>query len=386
MTLDKQAAVIVPIYKNQLNNTEQISLNQTLRILGRHPLFFVMPESLECTLNLKYGEKVKFPDYYFKSVAAYNELLLSDFFYRRFELYDFILIVQLDVFVFRDELEHFCEQGYDYIGAPWLAGYSEYNILKRKVLHVGNGGFSLRRVSKCIEILNGRKDLLGTYRHRNEDIFFSACDGNGFQVAPMKAALEFAFEREVRKCYALNGRRLPFACHAWGRYDFAFWKPYIEGQGYQIEAMSFDAGQDDVKNIGQYQWLRKNSLLLESDDLFFNIGQRIGALLGDDYRGRLYLWGAGFWGDRVKKMFDDLSIPVAGYIDHSAEKQGRLMNRTAVYSPQELPPLSKIIVTTDRKYYASVEKELRERDKKHFQDYILWEDLLPEGTEESGEY
>ncbi len=380
------AAVVVPIYKNRLSETEQISLNQTLKIMSDHPFFFIMPESLKCTLDIKYGKEVRFPDCYFESVAGYSKLLLSEFFYKKFESYEFILIVQLDVFIFKDELDYFCKLDYDYIGAPWLSGYSEYNILKRKVLHVGNGGFSLRRVSKCIEALNGKKDLLTAYCHRNEDAFFSSCDSEEFRVAPVKVALAFAFEREVGMCYALNGGRLPFACHAWEKYDLNFWRPYIEKRGYKIENVDPDLGREDVKNIEQYRWLRRNSLLLESDEWFFSIGKRMEILLGNDHRDKLYLWGAGFWGDCVKKILDDLAIPVVGYVDKSTEKQGLLMNCVTIYSPQELPLLCRIIVTTDRKHYVSVEKELRDRDKKRFRDYIFWEDLLPEEADGCGKH
>ena len=31
-----------------------------------------------------------------------------------------MLIYQLDAFVFQDDLAYWCQQNYDYIGAPWL--------------------------------------------------------------------------------------------------------------------------------------------------------------------------------------------------------------------------------------------------------------------------
>jgi hypothetical protein len=30
-----------------------------------------------------------------------------------------------------------------------------------------------------------------------------------------------------RLCFELNGRKLPFGCHAWQRYDRGFWEPYL---------------------------------------------------------------------------------------------------------------------------------------------------------------
>jgi hypothetical protein len=46
--------------------------------------------------------------------------MLSIDFYKRFRDYKFILIYQLDAYVFRDELEYWCEQDYDFIGAPLI--------------------------------------------------------------------------------------------------------------------------------------------------------------------------------------------------------------------------------------------------------------------------
>ena len=54
-------------------------------------------------------------DKYFNSafVKAYKDTL-----YSRFEKYEYMLIYQLDAFVFSDRLMEFVEAGYDYIGAP----------------------------------------------------------------------------------------------------------------------------------------------------------------------------------------------------------------------------------------------------------------------------
>lgn len=44
--------------------------------------------------------------------------MLSAEFYDRFAAYEYVLIYQLDAFVFADRLAEFCQMGYDYIGAP----------------------------------------------------------------------------------------------------------------------------------------------------------------------------------------------------------------------------------------------------------------------------
>ena len=48
-----------------------------------------------------------------------------------------------------------------------------------------------------------------------------------FRVAPLEIAIKFAFECVPRYCYQLNGKQLPFGCHAWNRYDREFWEPFL---------------------------------------------------------------------------------------------------------------------------------------------------------------
>ncbi len=43
--------------------------------------------------------------------------MMDNTFYKQFLNYEYILIYQLDAFVFKDEL-NYCSQGIDYVGAP----------------------------------------------------------------------------------------------------------------------------------------------------------------------------------------------------------------------------------------------------------------------------
>jgi hypothetical protein len=48
-----------------------------------------------------------------------------------------------------------------------------------------------------------------------------------FRLPAVDVALRFAFEASPRVYFALNNYELPFGCHAWERYDKAFWEPYL---------------------------------------------------------------------------------------------------------------------------------------------------------------
>ena len=178
--------------------------------------------------------------------------------YDLFSASDYILIYQLDAYVFRDELDEWVAKGYDYIGAPWIIkrGLSYYlfggwmQALHRKLhpigegenmvhahlaFSVGNGGLSLRRVSKMREMAEQFADEIsrlrfGEERRAAEDVFFSLVAGHrcGLKKPGWREALAFAWESKPDYCMHTIGK-LPFGCHAWSlpRYK-SFWKQYIK--------------------------------------------------------------------------------------------------------------------------------------------------------------
>ena len=129
-----KAAVTVPIYRREPEASEKASLAQCVEVLGgSHPLILFAPESLALGPYLDIAHEAaveRFGDRFFASVGGYNSLLLSPDFYERFSSFEHILICQLDAWVFRDELDLWCEKKYDYIGAPFYLG---------KDVIIGNG-------------------------------------------------------------------------------------------------------------------------------------------------------------------------------------------------------------------------------------------------------
>lgn len=269
----KPVAIIIPIYKPRFTLYEQISFSQCISILHKHPIKIVKPISLDIAPLLAkhpFLEVETFDDTYFESVQTYNRLMLSTEFYSRFLSYEYILIYQLDAFVFRDELNHWCTKGYDYIGAPWrierdfssyfdrlffevkkqIALWFDLRDTKRQnqplevilKMSVGNGGFSLRRVQKMLDMVKNNRPKIEKYLEGkgsffNEDIFFCIEMNRYFQqvhLPPWREALRFAVEDLPSKAFALNHQQLPFGCHAWDIHELAFWKPHFERFGYKL--------------------------------------------------------------------------------------------------------------------------------------------------------
>ena len=257
--------IVIPIYKHQPDVFEIASLRQCYHVLGKHTIVFIMAENFQpVNYSIPAGGIIRFDDYYFSGIPGYNKLMLSAKFYEAFSDYDFILIHQLDSYVFRDELEHWCNLNYDYIGAPWFEKFGNGNEILWKV---GNGGFSLRKTktflgalacnltivntraffhyyrdhSSSSVYLNTIRSLIKSFVHRNnignivkgflknEDYFW--CDilprlYPKFNICPLEKAIPFSFDLFPEKMHALNNLKLPFACHAFDR-NYTFWKAYI---------------------------------------------------------------------------------------------------------------------------------------------------------------
>lgn len=242
---DPSVAIVIPVYRPEFTEAEKASLKQCMNVLSRYAVKVVKPRSLDLKwVVAEYPaiEFVSFDDAFFSGIDAYNRLLTSAGFYKGFSEYEFILIYQLDAFVFRDELADWCKKGFDYIGSPSLhqeefdslpegSGQIFADALSRRRF-VLNGGLSLRRIPAFIRYLKIYDRFYPAWKG-NEDMLFSQ---EATRLIPMKLfmklptwqeALRFSFEKSPAASYELTNRQLPFACHAWERYDPEFWSSYI---------------------------------------------------------------------------------------------------------------------------------------------------------------
>ena len=89
-------------------------------------------------------------DYNSSSEAVYTfdigHFYMNYDFYNGFRKYKFMLVHQLDAYVFKDDLLYWTKQGYDYIGAPWFEGMDNAGTNASLLPEIGNGGFSLRKI------------------------------------------------------------------------------------------------------------------------------------------------------------------------------------------------------------------------------------------------
>ena len=217
------------------------------------------------------------------SYIAYNDLKSSPLIFAALQdEYRFLLCHEPDVFVFRDEVEQWCDTGFDYIGAPWFSGRPIYPD-DAHIIGVGNSGFSLRnndaqygrtgswscsrarascgpstrsftrrsarrRADGGAQVARDRQQrqvpvpgAVSRWRNKieHEDLFWTQQMARvlpWFKVADEDTAMRFSFEVLPHKLYEMTGHQLPFGCHGWFKFGLEFWRPFIEAEGHELHA------------------------------------------------------------------------------------------------------------------------------------------------------
>lgn len=145
------------------------------------------------------------------TIKEYNQLLYSSFFYKHIKTEHF-LIFQTDTLlskIYSNNIYKFLE--YDYVGAPW----------KHRKNEVGNGGLSLRRKSKMLELLN--KNFTPNVLNINEDLFFSGSKFNINNINIHKPSLKLAKEFSTESVFSNN--------------SFGLHKPWLSQNNKQLDIL-----------------------------------------------------------------------------------------------------------------------------------------------------
>ena len=367
-------AIVIPMYKSQLDEREEIALKQVRKVLNNYDIIAILPNSLMFQEDL-FTKVERFDDNYFHGISSYNCLMLSPEFYQRFQEYEYILIYQLDAFVFFDKLSYFCSLGYDYIGAPWLHGVFYYMDDEHCIWNVGNGGLSLRKVKSFIEIVE-KECPLKEQVVKNEDLIFSTIVDERFQIAPVEIALQFAFERQVRECYKLNHEQLPFGCHAWERYDFDFWRPYIEKEGYRLK-IDRKCTQEDACRVKEYDCYTRFSNFFENG---YNVerAEEVLRKMMKEHLNSFVLFGAGFYGKAITKWFTSLNLPIKGICDNNNELWGKEIEGCFIFGIEELEMVKdeSYIVISNLEHESDIAKQLESKGFTRGETYITFTDFV----------
>lgn len=259
-----EIVIVIPIYRDFLDDFEKKSLESIIKNYNDFEVIFVAPQEMSVSnystfFNQLNTYKIQYFDANcFASIDAYNKLLLDYKFYKSFENYNYILICQLDAYVFKNDLINWCNKGFDYVGSPWVG--SERNFINQsfekinnffrtikgkqtkntaRLFKVGNGGFSLRNVQKFIHISKEQSENIHSFlatkpetEYHIEDVFWSLYVPTiykDFKIPDWKTALDFCIDRKPELSLKYNDNRQPMACHGFNKRKVEqFWKKYIK--------------------------------------------------------------------------------------------------------------------------------------------------------------
>lgn len=377
----KQAVVVIPIYREILKLSEKAALEQVRRVLGAYDICFMAPERMKGFLEHRGEWGEYWPDDCFADVRAYSHLLLTEEFYSRFIEYEYMLLYQLDAFVFSDRLQEFCLMGYDYIGAP-MPHWTGWKHTK-----VGNGGLSLRKISACLDVTKNKQEIYkrtgrGDEFEFAEDKFFGYCGYDEqilFTTPDARTALSFAVEYDVMKAYSrLSEDNLPFGCHAWSKaWYWRIWEPFIRIRAIDWEAIrtqeleimpSISYSELRCKALMQYliRRLCRNERLPEAD---------IDAIIPQGTT--CVLWGGGEIGGRTKTLLEKCGRKIRCFIDSS--KKLTEIEEIEVLPPERLAETmssSKVIISvTKDKYVKEIISSLDRMGLDAGREYVAYEDI-----------
>jgi len=212
----KSLIQVTPIWRSVLTPSEHANVAESLANSQGVHVEFLAPESLDVSRYQYQYPSVqirRIEDYHLASIASYNRLMLSQFFYEAYAQFDYLAIVQTDAFV-RKNLASMADFDFDYLGAPWTKGvfYRSINghlfvhqpsgtrqrqirglalkVLGRQVF-VGNGGLSMRNVEQFRRFTRDYKNLNKGYLEQgiNEDIIIATIGSeSGLRIASPELA------------------------------------------------------------------------------------------------------------------------------------------------------------------------------------------------------
>lgn len=248
----KNCVVLLPINKLNLSELELLATRKNLDILSDWPQVILAPLKLENKIEQFLfsdingtREYIYLDDKHFDNVTSYDQLLRQRWFYEMFSAFEYMLLIQIDVVVFRDELKDWIAKAFSYIGAPWVVSNSN----EHETYQVGNGGLSLRRIPDFLMSLdkfalmrcpNWYLKKLGypSWTHfiaqylfgfnrwvwpnkTHEDFFWSQLIPSickDFRIASSDEAFLFSIEVVPRMSSIKISEQTPFGLHAWEKH------------------------------------------------------------------------------------------------------------------------------------------------------------------------
>ena len=218
--------IIIPLYKDYLYDYEEISLKQCINVLSeKYFINFIIPNNLSIdnlfnkyNINIKYNidyDVIYFDHKFFESINVFNKLLTNTILYDlivNHVNYKYMLLYELDGFVFYDNLQYWIDKDYDYVGSLSFEDNSIYDSDKINYYHI-IGGVSLRKIEYERQIIKYFQEN-SKYLDENiwEDMLLSLYSNN-CKLVLANETFDFCWTHNYDKSYVLNNFKLPMFLH-----------------------------------------------------------------------------------------------------------------------------------------------------------------------------
>jgi hypothetical protein len=281
MTLDlrNRPVVVVPVHRARPSPSEIVSLRHCGKVLGNRDIVILAPRQLDLGAYrelLPDVDDLRVESRWMSGIDAYNRMMISPLVFTILGGYTHMILHEPDAIVLRDEIDYWCSQPFDYIGAPWFEGWAE-PAADAPVIGVGNLGLSFHRLAASRRVTASWlrwhpykavvKDLIQGFRGDKArlrlgliglgsggrlrgayKLFGGHCDAfwsfivpdadPTFRIPPADIAVQFAWEVLPSRCMEMCRGSLPFGIHAWFKYDFGFLMPHLLSAGVDLHEVT----------------------------------------------------------------------------------------------------------------------------------------------------
>jgi len=270
--------VVIPVHLPTPSPSEVVSLRHCAKVLGCREIVILAPKNLDLGFYrelLPNATDLRVEPYWMASLKAYNQMMISPLVFEALSGFTHMIVHEPDALILSDEIDYWCNQPFDYIGAPWFEGWSSA-VKNARVIGVGNFGFSLHRLSTSRRVTSSfqrwypyssiKQDLRHGFRGDRErlrqglsglgsggllrgahKLYSKHCDMfwsftvpeviTDYRLATADIAVQFAWEVLPSRCMEMSRGNLPFGIHAWAKYNFAFLMPHLLAAGVDLNGV-----------------------------------------------------------------------------------------------------------------------------------------------------
>lgn len=173
MLMKQLVKIIIPFYKEELKEWENAALDNNMKRLAAYPVVFLKPEGLNIDSYIHtypQAEVISVSTDWLgtkRGIAGYNEMMMSESFYQLFADTEYILICHTDAWIFSDQLQEWCQKGYDLVAAPWPTRPRYRHFPMKQFIQLKNGCSLLPTKSpacKCMTKSETADYACGKYR------------------------------------------------------------------------------------------------------------------------------------------------------------------------------------------------------------------------------